>query len=128
MLEIAPEVAPPQIVAQRQPTIDDIRPLIIEEGCGLRPGRIGGIRLESITLSGTNSSSVPVVFNYGWVSSHRRGQDPDFSLNRHGGYGYQSSWGSVTLALELLEDAWKGNYRAILSDISEQSSAGQVHH
>ena len=62
---MAPEVAPPQIVTQRKPTIDDIRPLIIEEGCGLRPGRIGGIRLESITLSGANSLSIPVVFNYG---------------------------------------------------------------
>jgi len=101
VLEIAPEIAPPQIVAQRKPTIDDIRPLIIEEGCGLRPGRIGGIRLESVTLSGANGASVPVVFNYG-----------------HGGYGYQSSWGSVTLALELLEDAWKGNYRAVLPEIS----------
>lgn len=62
---MAPEIAPPQIVAQRKPTIDDIRPLIIEEGCGLRPGRIGGIRLESIPLSGANGASVPVVFNYG---------------------------------------------------------------
>ena len=62
---MAPEIAPPEIVAQRKPSIDDIRHLIIEEGCGLRPGRIGGIRLESTTLSGANGASVPVVFNYG---------------------------------------------------------------
>lgn len=62
---MAPEIAPPEIVAQRKPTIDDIRPLIIEEGCGLRPGRTGGIRLESTTLSGANGASVPVVLNYG---------------------------------------------------------------
>jgi D-amino-acid oxidase len=62
---MAPEIAPPEILAQRKPTIDDIRPLIIEEGCGLRPGRIGGIRLESTTSSGANGVSVPVVFNYG---------------------------------------------------------------
>ena len=62
---MAPEIAPPGVVLQRKPTIDDIRPLIVEEGCGLRPGRTGGIRLESTALSGASGASVPVVFNYG---------------------------------------------------------------
>jgi len=62
---MAPEIAPPEIVAQRKPTIDDIRPLIIEEGCGLRPARTGGIRLESTALSSANGADIPVVFNYG---------------------------------------------------------------
>ena len=51
-----------------------------------------------------------------------------FPLNRHGGYGYQSSWGSVTMALELLEDAWNGNYRAALPEIAGLSGEGQVHY
>ncbi|KAF7300704.1 Nuclear export factor [Mycena chlorophos] len=80
---LCPELAPPEVRAQREATIEDLTPLIIEEGCGLRPGRKGGIRLEVEWVR-----NVPVVYNYG-----------------HGGYGYQSSWGSATLALELLEKA-----------------------
>jgi len=100
VLEMAPDIAPPGIVAQREPSIDDIRPLIIEGGCGLRPGRLGGVRLESTTLSSMNNVDVPVIFSYG-----------------HGSCGYHSSWGSATLALELLEDAWEGNYRSVLPEI-----------
>ncbi|KAF7348437.1 Nuclear export factor [Mycena venus] len=65
-----------------------LQPIIIEEGCGLRPARKGGIRLEVEWFAIANQNKVPVVYNYG-----------------HGGYGYQSSWGSATLALELLEQA-----------------------
>ncbi|KAJ7336451.1 D-amino-acid oxidase [Mycena albidolilacea] len=85
---LCPELAPPEIRAQREPVLEDLQPIIIEEGCGLRPARKGGIRLEVEWASVQDQKKVPVVFNYG-----------------HGGYGYQSSWGSATLALELLEQA-----------------------
>ncbi|KAJ7615036.1 D-amino-acid oxidase [Mycena polygramma] len=85
---LCPELAPPDIRAQREPVLEDLQPIIIEEGCGLRPARKGGIRLEVDWVAGQDQKKVPVVFNYG-----------------HGGYGYQSSWGSATMALELLEQA-----------------------
>jgi len=85
---LCPELAPPEIRAQREPVLQDLQPIIIEEGCGLRPARKGGIRLEVDWVAVQNQKKVPIVFNYG-----------------HGGYGYQSSWGSATLALELLEQA-----------------------
>jgi D-amino-acid oxidase len=62
---MAPEIAPPEIVAQRKPTIDDIRPLIIEEGCGLRPGRTAVFGWRVPHYLARTVSSVPVVFNYG---------------------------------------------------------------
>ena len=45
-LALCPELASPDIRVERKPTIDDVLPLIISEGCGLRPARKGGIRLE----------------------------------------------------------------------------------
>lgn len=54
------------------PTADDLRPLILEENCGLRPARKDGIRLE-VELMKTSarkdlpSVEVPVVHNYGLV-------------------------------------------------------------
>jgi hypothetical protein len=61
---ICPELAPPDVRAQREPTVEDI--VIIEEGCGLRPWRAGGIRLE-VEWSEAGGRKVPVVFNYGRV-------------------------------------------------------------
>ncbi|KAJ7770630.1 hypothetical protein B0H16DRAFT_218452 [Mycena metata] len=85
---LCPELAPPEIRAQREPVVEDLQPIIIEEGCGLRPARKGGIRLEVDWSIGQDHKKIPIVFNYG-----------------HGGYGYQSSWGSASLALELLQKA-----------------------
>ncbi|KAJ7143344.1 D-amino-acid oxidase [Mycena crocata] len=85
---LCPELVPPEIRAQREPVIEDLQPIIVEEGCGLRPARKGGIRLDVEWAERQDTTKVPVVFNYG-----------------HGGYGYQSSWGSATLALDLLEQA-----------------------
>ncbi|KIY48481.1 nucleotide-binding domain-containing protein [Fistulina hepatica ATCC 64428] len=88
-IKLCPELAPPEVRAQRTPTIEDLIPLVIEENCGLRPGRTGGIRLETEWMSScTSTRKVPVIHNYG-----------------HGGYGFQSSWGSASIALELLEKA-----------------------
>lgn len=67
--KMCPELAPPEIRAEREPTIEDVLPLIIEEGCGLRPGRIGGIRLDvEWRIAGEGDVSIPIVFNYGCVS------------------------------------------------------------
>ncbi|THH09578.1 hypothetical protein EW145_g1927 [Phellinidium pouzarii] len=76
----------PTYTENSHPTPEDIKSIIIEEGCGLRPGRKGGIRLETDILQTTKGLKVPIVHNYG-----------------HGGYGYQSSWGSAGVAANLLE-------------------------
>lgn len=89
VIAICPELAPEEICAARAPTADDLIPLIIEEGCGLRPARTSGVRIELVSYEITRvQKKVPVVFNYG-----------------HGGFGYQSSWGSAAVAQELLESA-----------------------
>ncbi|KIK19629.1 hypothetical protein PISMIDRAFT_107285 [Pisolithus microcarpus 441] len=87
-LAMCPELAPPHILAERMPTVDDLRPLIVDEGCGLRPGRKSGIRLATEWPEG---SKIPVVYNYG-----------------HSGMGFQSSWGSASVALNFLEEALAG--------------------
>lgn len=45
-LAIFPELAPPEVRATWAPTVGDVLPLVIEEGCGLRPAKKDGIRLE----------------------------------------------------------------------------------
>ena len=64
-LELCPELVPPSIRAARPGTIDDLRPLILEEGCGFRPQRKGGIRLDVEWVQGSGGSKIPMVFNYG---------------------------------------------------------------
>ncbi|KAH9161402.1 hypothetical protein EDB89DRAFT_2080638 [Lactarius sanguifluus] len=90
-LALYPELAPPSIRDEREPTVEDLKPLIIEEGCGLRPARKGGIRIQSewIAVPGSESHVVPIIHNYG-----------------HGGYGFQTSWGSALATLTLLEGAF----------------------
>ncbi|KAG6332546.1 hypothetical protein ID866_6545 [Astraeus odoratus] len=85
---IFPELAPPEVRAVRTPTTDDLRPLIIDEGCGLRPGRKGGVRLEAEWFYVEPRIKIPVIHNYG-----------------HSGGGFISSWGSASYVLRLLEDA-----------------------
>jgi hypothetical protein len=64
-----PELLPPESRdASRAPTIADIEPLIVEHGCGLRPARNGGIRVERGTVivgGAPGGKSVPIVYNYG---------------------------------------------------------------
>jgi hypothetical protein len=66
-LALHPELAPPLIHVGREPTVEDLKPLIIEEGCGLRPARKGGIRLQSewVRVPGSEQRMVPVIHNYG---------------------------------------------------------------
>ncbi|KAK2465596.1 hypothetical protein APHAL10511_002488 [Amanita phalloides] len=88
-IALCPELAPPEVRAIREPTVEDVLPLVIEEGCGFRPARKGGIRLEVEWFqSGATFRAVPVVHNYG-----------------HGGYGFQMSWASADKVLDLLEGA-----------------------
>ncbi|CUA69248.1 hypothetical protein RSOLAG22IIIB_08373 [Rhizoctonia solani] len=89
-LAITPEIAPPASrEGGRKPTVEDVKRIIIENGCGFRPARNGGIRLETGSVEWIDEGmrkETPVVFNYG-----------------HGGYGYLSSWGSAKLAVDLLK-------------------------
>ncbi|KAK7453407.1 hypothetical protein VKT23_011672 [Stygiomarasmius scandens] len=86
-LKICPELVPPDALERgKSPTVDDVKKLIIGEGCGLRPGRINGIRLEVDWVDSQPGGRTPVIHNYG-----------------HTGLGYSSSWGSASKALELLE-------------------------
>ncbi|KAF8750301.1 FAD dependent oxidoreductase [Rhizoctonia solani] len=69
----------------KTPTAEDVKGIMIESGCGFRPVRKGGIRLETGSVEWVDEGvrkQTPLVFNYG-----------------HGGYGYQSSWGSAKLPM-----------------------------
>ncbi|KAF8970431.1 D-amino-acid oxidase [Flammula alnicola] len=87
VLEICPDIAPPEIRAQRTPTIEDVVPIIAEESCGLRPCRKGGPRLE-VEWRETASRRIPLIHNYG-----------------HGGFGYIACYGSASVACALMEQA-----------------------
>ena len=65
-INICPELAPPEVTALRKPTLEDVLPLVVDEGCGLRPARNGGVRLEVEWFPRESTGeSVPVVYNYG---------------------------------------------------------------
>lgn len=76
VLDICPEIAPPEIRAQRAPTIKDIYPIIVEESCGFRPCRKGGPRLE-LEWKETESQRMPVIHNYGSAFSDVLSTPPD---------------------------------------------------
>ncbi|KAJ7722839.1 D-aspartate oxidase [Mycena metata] len=88
-LALWPEIAPPEARKDRVPTIEDLYPILVEEGLGLRPHREDGIRIESQWVE-TNGVKAPVVFHYG-----------------HGAYGFESSWGSASMAVDLMEEVLK---------------------
>lgn len=89
-LALCPELAPEEARRDgRIPTINDLLPIIVEEGCGLRPVREGGVRIEVEWTEGVGGrGKIPIVHNYG-----------------HGGAGYQASWATAEIALEFLERA-----------------------
>ena len=73
-LAFCPELAPPEIRAQRAPTVDDLRALILEAGVGLRPARKGGLRLEVEWVTNPRGNvKIPMVFNYGYAFSSHSG-------------------------------------------------------
>ncbi|KAE9399829.1 DAO-domain-containing protein, partial [Gymnopus androsaceus JB14] len=96
-LKLCPELVPSEAALiddnphPHPSLIDLVKPIIIEEGCGLRPAREGGIRLETQWVDVAAASElkhIPLVHNYG-----------------HSGSGFQSSWGSAYRAARLLEKA-----------------------
>ena len=67
-LVLCPELAPPEARVTGPPTVNDILPIVIEEGCGLRPARKGGVRVELEWVEGDKvkrEGKVAVVHNYG---------------------------------------------------------------
>lgn len=98
-LRLMPELVPEHLRKNKKmPTVEDVTPLIVEEGCGFRPGRTGGLRLETdeIQVSPLSDKKIPVVHNYG-----------------HAGSGYIASFGSANRAVNLLDKAL-GRPRAAL--------------
>lgn len=67
-LALCPDLAPPDIRAQRAGTVDDLRSLVVEVGCGLRPAREGGLRLEHEWVEAGKGRKVSLVHNYGCVA------------------------------------------------------------
>lgn len=69
-IALMPEIVPPETRNKHADdpkhsfTVEDVEPIIIEAGCGLRPARKGGIRLESQVVNG-KSKPVVVVHHYG---------------------------------------------------------------
>lgn len=68
-LMLYPELAPPAVRSKKSPEVSDLVPLIVEEGCGLRPMRKGGPRIELEMMKSPKGNMVPVVHNYGSVIS-----------------------------------------------------------
>jgi len=99
-LRLMPELVPPHLRKNRNmPTVEDVLPLIVEEGCGFRPGRTGGLRIEAgapIPAGPGSKERVPVIYNYG-----------------HAGSGYIASFGSANRVVTLLDKA-VGRPRAAL--------------
>ena len=64
---MCPEIAPPETCKERESTIEDIIPLILEENAGFRPTNpVNGLRLEVELFEGLKGRpKVPVVYNYG---------------------------------------------------------------
>lgn len=88
-LALCPELAPPEVRSTRSPTVKDLLPLVVGEGCGLRPARKEGTRIELEWVDGARlkrQGKVAVIHNYG-----------------HGGFGFQSSWGCALKVLEILD-------------------------
>lgn len=89
-------------LAQRNQNLEDLHTLIIEEGCGFRPGRTGGIRIEAESRP---ADGKVVVYNYGCVAMEAL-PGSGLKRGRHAGQGYQSSWGSAEEAVKLLDEAF----------------------
>ena len=66
VLSIAPELVPEHLRKGDVPTVEELLPLVVEEGCGFRPGRKGGLRIEATTIQDLRGNKpIPVVHNYG---------------------------------------------------------------
>ena len=69
-LKLCPELVTgsPEFASKTStPSVGDLRHFVIEEGCGLRPARRGGIRLELDWLNVNPEGNIPVIHHYGCV-------------------------------------------------------------
>jgi glycine/D-amino acid oxidase-like deaminating enzyme len=65
-LALAPELSPAfNADKSHEPDLKDLEDIVISENCGLRPGRKGGIRLESGVIKNATGLQIPVIYNYG---------------------------------------------------------------
>lgn len=67
-LALCPELAPPEVRAVRKPTLNDLLSHVVGQGCGLRPARKGGFRLELEWFDGQKvkrNDRIPIIHNYG---------------------------------------------------------------
>lgn len=64
---MCPEIAPPEARKEREPTVDDIIPLIVEENVGFRPTNpVSNFRLDVELREGSKGRpKIPIVYNYG---------------------------------------------------------------
>lgn len=74
-LALMPDLLPPDVRKKNSEngvadSVADLEALVIEHGCGLRPARKGGIRVEQGTHTTAAGKIFPVVYNYGWVVVH----------------------------------------------------------
>ncbi|KAI8644751.1 hypothetical protein BD408DRAFT_462051 [Parasitella parasitica] len=60
---------------------------IVKYNVGLRPSRIGGVRIENELLSKNKKQTIQVTHGYG-----------------HGGFGVQSSWGCAEYIVQVMQD------------------------
>ena len=74
-LRLMHDLIPPNVCDESsKATIADLEPYIVEHGCGLRPARNGGIRVERDTIrvgGAAGGREVPIVYNYGYVFLNR---------------------------------------------------------
>jgi D-aspartate oxidase len=64
-LKLCPELVPVDRRANpAEPTVDELRKSVIQEGCGLRPARKGGVRI-GWEMSSMFQRPTAVVYNYG---------------------------------------------------------------
>ena len=68
-MKLCPELVPQHLRKGDVPTVEELLPFVVEEGCGFRPGRKGGLRIEAseIKVSPSGDKTIPVIYNYGYV-------------------------------------------------------------
>ena len=92
-LTICPHLAPPSAcLSGRDPTPDDLLPLVEAELVGFRPSRSSlssgsdsGLRLEKGQPLKLKDAETDIIYNYG-----------------HGGFGWQSCWGCAEEVVQLI--------------------------
>ncbi|KAJ3496515.1 hypothetical protein NLJ89_g10475 [Agrocybe chaxingu] len=90
-LALCPELVPLGSRKEGVQEVETLLPLVIGEGCGLRPMRKEGLDISARYMDPPTGKRIPVVHNFG-----------------HGAAGYIESYGSADLALKLMEKGIEG--------------------